>query len=381
MQRKMSTQVWAARRSLVAAPLGFAMYSMLLTTLMWGCSSGSPQSSGCKLGEDDCPEGYVCLATETAPQGRGVCMEEKVPTAICVPGGTGCQADELCWPTADGKGACLPADSCTLDDGKECQANELCWDSAHTPAGVGTCVPNNSCTLDGTWACLPGEECRDMAHALPGLGTCAPEVPEAVCTEGGKGEAAGCAADEACWPTLDGRGQCMPEDRCVPGGTGLMGCALGQSCKDTAATPPGQGICAREDACVVDAVGECQLDEKCEETPELPEGLGLCETIVCTRGGNECPQALKCVVPKGQTQGSCVPDDACTLDALLWDTMDCIQTSHMCWDTDSLPDGLGRCVPDDACTLDSNSHWENKACAPGKTCLDIGTLPGLGTCT
>jgi|GEM_PF-2488503 len=343
MQRRISSQEKEAMASkLDISPPPLTVWLTLLAAGFLACNAGGVQLESCVLDEDAaCPQGKVCQATTTTPAGQGVCVpEENISAAFCTP-----------------------------EEEKKCSSGQTCW---FTKEGRAECVPDNSCTPDSSvWECPSGWVCQDTAHMPPGLGTCVAEGgPSVVCTPGVQGA---CPSGQTCWPTEDGKGKCLPSDRCALNGE--VQCEWGEECWDTMNTPEGQGSCVPSNSCTLnDDSWPCMdMDEVCKPMTGMPPELGICVLEFCMPGTEDC-DGLVCWAPGDATHGKCVPEDSCTPDSAEWE---CADENEICWDTHVFP-GLGTCVPKDSCTPDS-ADWECED--ENEICWDTTHTPtGMGTC-
>ena len=97
--------------------------------------------------------------------------------------------------------------------------------------------------------------------------------PEKVCTPDTQES---CPQGEACWPTEDGRGKCLPDNSCTLDDG--KECKPNEICWPTQHTPPGLGTCLPDNSCTLDEGKECKPGHVCQDTPHAPPGVGTCET-------------------------------------------------------------------------------------------------------
>ena len=406
----------------------------LCIVIFGGCTqdSGRIRLGSCNPGEEGaCPEGEVCKATAATAPGAGVCMpwRDAIERGCLLGDNSGCKPHEICWNTADtpqGVGTCLPKATCTLGEVGHCQEAETCHSAEGMPLGLGLCIPNED--TPGQDAECPGDEVCNDTPFPPDTGECPEGEGEGdgtcireVCTAGMAGEEAGCAEDQICFSTEDGKGSCEAAGSCTPHsdewpcasgvcldttGNGVGTCHAAGSCR-----PGVTGDCSSGDLCLVLAPeaelgtcyseGHCSLldgsgcaeTESCQNsfyTPEL--NLGTCVANNCNEA--PCPSGWNC----HDDDGTCVPnacsaageDDECPgawkCKQLGQETLCILETclagetgpeagcssGEKCVATDDLK---GECMAIENCR-----PYADGDCASGELCLMLDPDSELGTC-
>ena len=406
----------------------------LCIVIFGGCTqdSGRIRLGSCNPGEEGaCPEGEVCKATAATAPGAGVCMpwRDAIERGCLLGDNSGCKPHEICWNTADtpqGVGTCLPKATCTLGEVGHCQEAETCHSAEGMPLGLGLCIPNED--TPGQDAECPGDEVCNDTPFPPDTGECPEGEGEGdgtcireVCTAGMAGEEAGCAEDQICFSTEDGKGSCEAAGSCTPHsdewpcasgvcldttGNGVGTCHAAGSCR-----PGVTGDCSSGDLCLVLAPeaelgtcyseGHCSLldgsgcaeTESCQNsfyTPEL--NLGTCVANNCNEA--PCPSGWNC----HDDDGTCVPnacsaageDDECPgawkCKQLGQETLCILETclagetgpeagcssGEKCVATDDLK---GECMAIENCR-----PYADGDCAGGELCLVLAPEAELGTC-
>ena len=230
-----------------------------------GCCIDAGQQ--CQFG-DQCCNGLPCSPQNPAdPNSIYVCQ-----TPSCVPLGSSCAATALpcCQGTCtlvEGMGPICqnPAPGCT-DNGGSCTSASQCC-SNFCPSG--TCQNATQCLPDGT-SCTSGTQC--CSTYCDGTNHCATSP---TCKDNGQS----CTSGTECCSTNCVSGTCQPQCK-----TDGAACTAGSECCSTYCI---SGLCSLPPACQ-------PLDGPCTATAD-------------------CCSGYSCVIPSGQTSGTCQTGGGCGL--------------------------------------------------------------------
>ncbi len=385
------------------------------------CNDGNP----CTGDSCDPVTGCQTVALDLpCDDGNDCTIDDHCVDGGCVLGGLAECADENPCTTD----SCDPASGCLhvlnedlCDDGDACTTGDVCVLGECVGAGQLSCDDANPCTDD---ACVPGGGCLHSAndaecsddnactvddHCAEGVCVADGLLPcddDDVCTTDTCDPATGCVASLNNAP-CDDEDLCTIGDTCNLGtcaGTGLLPCDDGNLCTDDSCDPqlgcqfaPNMAPCDDAEPCTDDDIcgaGWCQPGDPtvcddgnvCSGDSCLP-GIG-CQSVLLPDGtpcldegvekicvAGECVCEPDCVGKDcgsdgcGGSCGSCVDEDACTLDEQC-DAGNCVSTALECADENPCTDDS--CEPALGCQFVANTA----SCDDGDPCTADDTCSG-----